>query len=138
MPTLFLRRFLDSTFVVLCSQTVHSFTHMYHCAMPFTDALTCSLIHSVLFFFLFFFGLLSFLGPYPWHMEVPRLGVQLKLLPPAYTTATATRDLRHICDLHHISSQCRILNPLSKARDLTCNLMVPSRICFRCATMGTP
>ena len=31
-----------------------------------------------------------------------------------------------------------ILNPLSKARDRTCNLMIPSRICFRCVTMGTP
>ena len=31
-----------------------------------------------------------------------------------------------------------ILNPLSKARDRTRNLMVPSRICFRCTTTGTP
>ena len=31
-----------------------------------------------------------------------------------------------------------ILNPLSEARDGTRNLMVTSRICFRCATMGTP
>ena len=28
-------------------------------------------------FFAFFF--LAFLGPHPWHMEVPRLGVQLEL-----------------------------------------------------------
>ena len=35
-----------------------------------------------------------------------------------YTTATATWDLSRICDLHHSSRQCcRILNPLSKARD---------------------
>ena len=27
------------------------------------------------------------------HMEVPRLGVESELQPPAYTTATATRDL---------------------------------------------
>ena len=39
--------------------------------------------------------------------------------------------------LHHSSRQCQILN-LSEARDWTCNLMVPSRICFRWATMGTP
>ena len=32
----------------------------------------------------------------------------------------------------------RILNPVSKARDQTCNLMVPSRIRFHCATTGTP
>ena len=52
-----------------------------------------------------------------WHMEVPRLGVELKLELPAYTTATATQDLRHVCDLHHSSRQHQILNPLSEARD---------------------
>ena len=36
------------------------------------------------------------------------------------------------------SWRCQILNPLSKAKDQTWNLMVPSRIHFRCATMGTP
>ena len=30
------------------------------------------------------------------------------------------------------------VNPLSKARDRTLNLMVPSRVRFRCAMMGTP
>ena len=32
----------------------------------------------------------------------------------------------------------RILNPLSEARDRTCNLILPSWICFCCTTMGTP
>ena len=36
-----------------------------------------------------------------------------------------------VCNLHHSSRQHRILNPLSKAWDRTCNLMVPSRIRFR-------
>ena len=31
-----------------------------------------------------------FLGLYPQHMEVPRLGIELELQPPAYATATAT------------------------------------------------
>ena len=70
-------------------------------------------------------------------MEIPRLGVQLELLLLAYTTATATWDPSHICNLHHSSQQRRILHPLSKARDLTHNLMVPSWIRFRCAMMGT-
>lgn len=78
------------------------------------------------------------LGPHLWHMEVPRLGVESKLLLPAYTTATATPDPSHICDLHHSSRQCRICNPLSEARDQTCNLTAPSQIRFRCAMMGTP
>ena len=42
-----------------------------------------------------------FLGPYLWHMEVPRLEVELEMQPSAYTTATAKWDLSHICDLHH-------------------------------------
>ena len=38
------------------------------------------------------------------------------------------QDLSHICNFHHSSRQCRILNPLSKARDRTRNLTVPSWI----------
>ena len=34
----------------------------------------------------------------------------------------------HICDLHHSSWQCRILNPLSESRDRTCILVDPSLI----------
>ena len=68
---------------------------------------------------------------------VPRLGVQSELQLPAYTTATATPDLGRVFNLHHSSRQSRILNPLSQTRDRTRNLMVPSRIRFRCATTGT-
>ena len=64
-----------------------------------------------------------FVRPHPGHMEVPRLGVELELQLLDYTTATATQDPSHVCDLHQSSQQCRILNPLSKARDQTCVLM---------------
>uniref|UniRef100_A0A8D0T782 Uncharacterized protein n=2 Tax=Sus scrofa TaxID=9823 RepID=A0A8D0T782_PIG len=37
-----------------------------------------------------------------------------------------------------VEFQHRILNPLSKARDRTRNLMVPSWICSHCTTVGTP
>ena len=47
-------------------------------------------------------------------MEVPRLGVKLKLQLPSYATATAMRYLSLVCDLHHSSWQCWILNPLSR------------------------
>ena len=57
-------------------------------------------------------------------MEVPRVGVKLELQLLAYATATATSDLSCVCDLHHSSQQCRILNPLSRARDQTCILMI--------------
>jgi len=73
---------------------------------------------------------LELLGPHPQHMEIPRLGVELELQLPAYdATATATRDPSHVCTLHHSSWQHRILNPLSEARDQTCVLMDPSRLC---------
>ena len=49
--------------------------------------------------------------------EIPRLRVEWELQLPAYTTATAMQDPSRICDLHHSSWQCRILNPLSGARD---------------------
>ena len=71
-------------------------------------------------------------------MEVPRLGVELELQPLAYTTATAMPDPSHICDLHHSSCQCRVLNPLSKARDRTRIPMDTSQIHFCCATRGLP
>ena len=58
-------------------------------------------------------------GLYPWHMEVPRLGVESELQPQAWATATATPDPRHICDLQHSSGQRWILNPLIEARDQT-------------------
>ena len=67
-------------------------------------------------------------------MEVPRLRVKLDLQLPAYTTATATRDPSHICDLYHSSRQCQILNPPGKARDWT----YASWIRFLWAMTGTP
>ena len=66
----------------------------------------------------------------PGNMEAHRLGVELELQLPAYTTATAMQDPSHVCDLHHSSWQHRIFNPLSEARDRTRNLMVPSQIHF--------
>ena len=54
-------------------------------------------------------------------MEVLRLGVELELQLPAYTTGIAMQDPSCICDLHHSSRQHHILSPLS--RDGTCILM---------------
>ena len=84
--------------------------------------------------FCFCFVLFCFSGLHPWHMEVSRLGVELELQLPAYTTATAMQDPSHICKLHHSSWHHWILNPLSKARDQTCILMETSQI----ATTGIP
>ena len=58
-----------------------------------------------------------------------RLGVQLELQLPAYATATATRDLSHICNLRYRSVwQPPVLNPLIEARDQTCVLRDTSQI----------
>ena len=73
-------------------------------------------INTIFFFFAFFWG------GHPRHMEVPRLGIESELQLPAYTQP----------------QQCRILNPLSEARDQIHHLMVTSRIHFHCATTGTP
>ena len=80
---------------------------------------TVTIVNNTLLYFFFFCLFLSFvfLGLHLWHMEVPRLGFQSELLPLAYATATAMPDLSRICYLHHSSWQCRILNPLSDARD---------------------
>ena len=56
-------------------------------------------------------------------MDVPRIGVELELQLPAYTTATAMQDPNHICNLHHSLQQSQILNPLSKVRNRTHILM---------------
>ena len=47
-------------------------------------------------------------------------------------------DPSGVCDLHHSSQHRLILDPLSEARDRTCNHMVPSQIRFHCATVETP
>ena len=62
-------------------------------------------------------------------MEGPRLGVELELQLPAYTTAAETQDPSHVCDLPHSSWQRWFPNPLSRARDRTCILMDTSRVC---------
>ena len=75
----------------------------------------------VLFIFIIFIlgGAFVFSGPYPWHMKVPWLGVELELQPLVYATATATPDPSRICDLHPSSRQGQIPNPLSEAGDQT-------------------
>ena len=62
-------------------------------------------------------------------MEVPRLGVESELQMPACATTIATKDPIYICNLHHSTQQCQILNPLSEVRDLTHILMDTSQVC---------
>ena len=68
---------------------------------------------------LFFFFPFLFLQLHPRHVEVPRLGVEWELQPPARTTATATQDPSHICNLRSSLQQRQILNPKIEAKDQT-------------------
>ena len=70
-------------------------------------------------------------------MEGPRLGVESGLQLPAYTTATALWDWSPVWDLHRISRQCWIPDPLNEAGDWSHILMDPSQVCYCWATMGT-
>ena len=47
-------------------------------------------------------------------------------------------DPSHVCNLHHSSQQCWILDPLIEARDRICVLMDTSQDHYHWATMGTP
>ena len=80
---------------------------------------------------------LVFLGPHPWHMQVPRLGVKSELQLLAYATATAMPDQSLNCDLYRSSLQWQILNPLNEAREQTCVLMDASWVHFHWAMAGT-
>ena len=80
-----------------------------------------------------------FLGPYSQHKGFPGYGSNWSCSRrPPTERATATRDPSPVCHLYRSSQQRQILDPLSKARDQTHNLMVPSRLCFCCTTTGTP
>ena len=92
----------------------------------------CTSFRFFVFIYLFIFSELHLQ-----HLEVPRLGVEWELQLPGYTTATAMPDSSCICDLHHSSRQCRILNPLIEARDRNHNLVAPSLIRFHWATRGS-
>ena len=85
-----------------------------------------------------FFFFPSFLDPHVWHIEIPRLGVELELQSPVHATATAMQDPSQVCDLRCSSRQRWMLNPLSEARDQTRILMDTSHVRYHWATTGTP
>ena len=78
--------------------------------------------HSFIYFS--FFCLFAFSRAAP----VAYGGSQARGLIGADITAAATQHPSPVCNLHHSSQQSRILKALSKARDRTRNLMVPSWI----------
>ena len=91
----------------------------------------CTILKNSIFLFL------SILRLHLWHMEISRPGVKSELQLPVHTTATATRDPSRVCNLHHSSQQYWILNPLSKARDQTLNLVDTNQFITHWTTMET-
>ena len=91
------------------------------------------------FLFIYLFNLFSGLqGMQVQHMEVPRLGVESDCSCQPTPQPQATHNSRYICNLHHSSQQCRMLNPLRGARDGIRILMDASWVRFCWATTGTP
>ena len=88
-----------------------------------------------LFFFFFFF---CFFRATPAADGSSQARSQIRAALLAYSTALGTQDLSHICDLHHSSWKCWILNPRSEARDRTHILIDTSQVQFPWATMGIP
>ena len=101
-----------------------------------TTGLPSSLLFNFILIKTFFFFV--FLWPYPWHMEVPRLGVKSELQLLAYTTATVMWNPSHICNHSTSAWQCQMLNPLSKARDHPSSSWIQIWFVNYWATTGTP
>ena len=93
---------------------------------------------KTLVFLIFVVGVV-FLRSHPWHMEVPRLGIQSKLQLPTYTTATAMPDpsLSVTCTTAHgnAGSLTYWARPGIESAFI---LTDPSQIHFHQATTGTP
>ena len=81
------------------------------------------MMHVLLFLLLLLFFFLSFRAT-PTACGGSQARGQIRAVAASYTTATARPDTSLVCDLHHSSWQCQILNPLCKARDGTCILMM--------------
>ena len=92
-------------------------------------------IAHMFYFMLFSFFFFRF-TPLAYGGSQARIKSELQL--PAYTTDTAMRNLSRICNLHHSSRQCQILNLLSEPRDQTCTLMDISQVWNHWNTTGTP
>jgi len=113
---------------------IHLYIHGLYNKFQLTQQLLGILV--VLLFALSF--LFVFLGPQPGAYENSLARDPIGAVTPAYSTATATPDLSCVCNLHHSSQQCQILNLLSKTRDWTCILMDASHVHFHWTRMGTP
>ena len=107
----------------LSLKQTRKFPEKNHVLVTVTHRQLCS--GCLIFFFFCLFAIY-------WAAPVAYVGSQARGrigdVPASLARATATWDLSCVCNLHHSSQQRWIVNPLSKGRDRTCNLMVLSRI----------
>ena len=99
------------------------------CSLKHWAKITSGTVDSFLEIVLFlFFSLFAFSRAASVAYEGSQARGLIGAVAASCAKATATQDSSHVCDLPHSSQQRRIPNPLSKARDGTGNLMVPSWI----------
>ena len=123
---------LQSNWRLIALTVLFSWSRVYPTSSPTSQLSAQEDARTLCTFFFLFRAIPAAVQP------VPRLGVELELQLPAYTTAPAMPDLSCVWDLHHSSWQRWILNSLSEAKDWTCVLMDPSKIHFHCTTTETP
>ena len=111
--------------VILITATVF---HEVHVQYSVTEVHVQYSVNSPDFFCFCFF---AFLGPHLQHVEVPRLGVEIR------ATTTATQDPSHVCNLHP-STATPGPQPTERGQGSNPHLMDTSWIRFRYTTTGIP
>ena len=96
------------------------------------------MLGSLIRVFLFFVFCFCLLSATPTAYRISQARGRIGAVGASLHHSHSNARLSQICNLHHSSQQCQILKPLSEARDLTCNFIVPSWIRFHCAMTGTP
>ena len=138
IPFLFLNYFFFSSsfflfffFFFFFNKILFFFFFFFFCCQGFFFFFFFFLLFFFYFFFFFFFlSFCHFLGCSRGIWRFPGQGSNRSCSrqPTPEPQQHGIRAVSCVCNLHHSSRQRRILNPLSKARDRTRNLMVPSWI----------
>uniref|UniRef100_A0A8D0Q2C6 Uncharacterized protein n=1 Tax=Sus scrofa TaxID=9823 RepID=A0A8D0Q2C6_PIG len=109
------------------------FSHSVSCLFVFFGFLCCAKACQfdevpLVYLFVYLFCLFAFYRAVPVAYGGAQATGLIRAVASGLCQSHSNTDLCHICDLHHSSWQCQILNPLRKARDQSHNLMVPSQI----------